>query len=79
MSCFKNVLPPPLFQIAIALIMKCNNMFLGCSLWNILTQFAQQATNDCWQTQILTSIIMIQSVYCYEWLILILISINNGK
>jgi hypothetical protein len=46
---------------------------------NVLTHFVQQATNDCRQTQILTSIITIQSVYCYEWLMLILLSINHGK
>lgn len=46
---------------------------------NILIHFAQQATNDCRQTQILTSLITTQSVYCYEWLMLILLSINNSK
>lgn len=69
----------PLFQITIAWITKCNNTFLGCSMRNILIHFAQQATNDCRQTQILTSLITTQSVYCYEWLMLILLSINNSK
>jgi len=79
MSCFKNVFPPTPFQFAIALITKCNNTFLGCSVPNVLTHTVQQATHDCPQTQILNSIITILCMYCYEQLMLILLSINNGK
>jgi hypothetical protein len=55
-----------LFQIAIALIMKCNNTFLCRSMRNVLTHFVQPVTNECQQIQFLSAIITIQSVYCYE-------------